>query len=83
MATKEQTQSTVRGAILEMAKEWNRPETIHHAIDAYATVIKSDPQSQEASLARDALVKIAKDWEKSRAVHSALCLYKKLLFTSY
>lgn len=80
MATREEAQTTVRGSILKMADDWNKPETIYHAIEAYATVIKSDPESKEASQARDALIKIAKSWEKDKAVYSALGLYKKLLF---
>lgn len=80
MATREEAQSLVRNEILKMADAWNKPDTIYHAIEAYTTVIKSDPESEEASTARDALLKIAKEWEKDNAVYSAMSLYKKLLF---
>lgn len=83
MATREEAATTVKGEILKMADDWNKPDTIHHAIEAYATVIKSDPESGEASKARDALIEIARKWEKDKAVYSALSLYKKLLFPQY
>lgn len=83
MTTREEAASIARGAVLKMGKNWEKPETIHHAIKAYATVIKSDPQSEESSQAREALLKIAQAWEKDNEMYSALDLYKKLLFPQF
>jgi len=84
MSTRIQAEKTARAAILRMADNWAKnPKTIHHAIEAYRTVLKSDPESEEADKAREALLKIAKDWEEDGELYSAQDLYKKLLFPEY
>lgn len=84
MATRSQAEKEARVAILRMGDDWAKsPKTIHHAVKAYKTVIKSDPESEEANKAREAMLKIAKDWEKEGDLYSAHDLYKDLLLPQF
>ena len=84
MATRSQAESEARAAILKMADDWAKsPKTIHHAIKSYKTVIKSDPESEEANKAREAMLGIAKDWEEDGDLYSAHDLYKNLLLPEF
>lgn len=84
MATRSQAEKEARAAILKMADDWaENPKTIHHAVKGYKTVIKSDPESEEANKAREAMLRIAKDWEKEGDLYLAHDLYKDLLLPQF
>ncbi|MBU2635117.1 hypothetical protein KJ841_01420 [Patescibacteria group bacterium] len=72
------TKTKARGALLEMAKEWEKRGKIQHAIEGYEAVIEVDPEGKEAGQAKDALVEIAKKYDREGKKHSAYYLYHKL-----
>lgn len=79
MPTKENnTKAKGRGALLDMAKDWDKEEKTQHAIEAYEAVIEADPESKEANQAREALLVIARQFDKQGKKNSAYHLFHKL-----
>lgn len=72
------TKAKGRGALLEMAKDWDKEGKVQHAVEAYEAVVEADSESKEANSAREALLTIARQFDKQGKKHSAFQLFHKL-----
>jgi len=73
-----QTRTKAKQSLMEMAKGWEKVGKVQHAIEAYETVIATDPKSKEAEQARDAIMEIAKKYEREGKSYSAYHIYEKM-----
>lgn len=77
-AEENNTKAKGRGALLEMAKDWDKEGKTQHAIEAYEAVIEAGSESKEADRAREALLTIAHQFDKQGKRNSAYHLLHKM-----